>query len=210
MVRTGARAEELKRILATAGLVELEEKPPAPRIEMLAPRARENLLELYRAMGGVVGAHLRPGSWDIAYGEQLVVELDEGMHFTRYRARTLGEPWANALPWTEPYLGFCADWEHLAGTGGRRWTNPSAERMFGPADPDGHFGDHGAPRWKQRACYDAMKDAYAASGAVRLARISIYDVVDGVLLEDVLRHRKTVDPAAILEHVNARTSSGEQ
>jgi hypothetical protein len=64
----------------------------------------------------------------------------------------------------------------------------------------------GAPRWKQRALYDAMKDAAAAVGQVRLARISIYDTVEDVALNDVLYGRAHVSSDAIAELVNQRTS----
>lgn len=80
------------------------------------------------------------------------------------------------------------------------------ERMFGQADLDGVIGVHGAPRWKQRAMYDVVKDAAAAAGQVRLARVSIYDVVDGHTLNDVLYGRVTVDARAVDELVVRRTA----
>jgi hypothetical protein len=110
------------------------------------------------------------------------------------------------LPWTVHYRQYVRDGERRAGIGGRRWTSPSAERLFGRADPDGVFGVHGAPRWKQRVLYDAMKDAAAAVGQVRLARISIYDTVEDVALNDVLYGRAHVSSDAIAELVNQRTS----
>ena len=71
----------------------------------------------------------------------------------------------------------------------------------------GHvFGAHGAPRWKQRALYDAMKDAAAATGQVRLARVSIYDRVEGHALNDVLYGRVEVPAEAIGRLVEMRTS----
>lgn len=119
---------------------------------------------------------------------------------------TLDAPWAEHLPWTDAYRRYVAAGEHRAGTGGRRWTSPSAERMFGPADPDGVFGDHGAPRWKQRALYDAMKYAAAAIGQVHLARLSIYDDVDGVALNDVLYQRTTATAQSLGDLVNRRST----
>ena len=109
-------------------------------------------------------------------------------------------------PWTVHYRQYVRDRERRAGIGGRRWTSPSAERLFGRADPDGVFGVHGAPRWKQRALYDAMKDAAAAVGQVRLARISIYDTVEDVALNEVLYGRAHVSADSIAELVNQRTS----
>jgi hypothetical protein len=51
-----------------------------------------------------------------------------------------------------------------------------------------------------------MKDAAAAVGQVRLARISIYDTVEDVALNDVLYGRAHVSSDAIAELVNQRTS----
>lgn len=150
---------------------------------------------------------LAPGPWDLAYRDGLLVELDEELHFHRYRLITLAKPWTASLRWTVPYRRYAVEREHRAGTGGRRWTSPSAERMFGAPDPDGNFDAAGAPRWKQRALYDAMKDAAAAGGQVRLARVSIYDHVDGVALNDVLYGRARVPASAVAEFVNYRSTS---
>lgn len=172
MVATGARARELQSILLWAGLVQAA-RPSAPRLEALPTRAVADILDPYRVLGGTLAAPaLAPGSWDLSFSNDLLVELDESFHFNRYRELTLERPWAATLP----------------------WSNDSAKRMFGGADSDGVFGKFGAPRWKQRALYGAMKDVAAAAGCVRLARVSIYDEVDGIQLDDIL-YRKVSAPA---------------
>jgi hypothetical protein len=45
-----------------------------------------------------------PGAWDLAFEDRLVVELDEQLHFNRYRATTLNEEWARFLPWRDSFL----------------------------------------------------------------------------------------------------------
>ncbi|WP_267424861.1 MULTISPECIES: DUF7255 family protein [unclassified Curtobacterium] len=165
------------------------------------------VVDLYRQLGGVLDEPVfRPGAWDLAYSN-VIVELDEDMHFNRYRAVTLQTTDAEPLPWANAYRGYAAAHERRCGTGGRRWTSTSAERMFGPADPPWVFERNGATRWKQRALYDAMKDAVAAAGAVRLARLSIYDHIDGVLLEDFLRGRVPIVPDRLRALVSSRTHS---
>ena len=54
--------------------------------------------------------------------------------------------------------------------------------------------------------YDAMKDAAAAVGQVKLARLSIYDLVDGHPLTNVLYGRVAVDLGAVDELVVRRTA----
>lgn len=166
-------------------------------------------MRLYRELGGVLASpRFAPGGWDLATADGLMVELDEQFHFTRYRALTLASPAVAALPWGEVYGDYCARFEAAAVRGGGgRWTSPSTERMFGPSDPPGVFGERGSARGKQRALYDAMKDLAASAGVVRLARVSIYDRVGGATVDDILYGRAAVDPAEMRTLVEARAST---
>ncbi|QKS16491.1 hypothetical protein HUN59_09950 [Curtobacterium sp. Csp2] len=206
MTRTGARAAVLDDALVRMGFTRTP-RPAAPRLPDLPPSIRTETLDLYRSLGGLAPEpQIRPGPWDLSYGD-VVVELDEDFHFNRYRTLTLLAPFASTLPWAVDYRRHSTDQEHRSGTGGRRWTNPSAERMFGSADAEMVFLDVGAPRWKQRALYDAVKDAAAATGMVRLARLSVHDDVEGIRLEDYLRGRAAVTPEALFGFVAARSSA---
>src|SRR5262249_5556078 len=132
----------------------------------------------------------------------------EELHFNRYRRMTLEAGWSSALPWTRDYRTFCDEHEALclaAAKWGKRWANPSCEAMFGPADPPGVFVAGGAPRWKQRALYDAMKDACAlADDGFRLARVSVHDHVNGVRVGDALEGAATIDAHALAAFVRQR------
>lgn len=76
-------------------------------------------------------------------------------------------------------------------------------------DPAGKLDGDGAPRWKQRAFYDALKDTGAGNEiGVAIARVAIYDPIDGALLEDVLERRAVAEPAAVLALVEQRTVAG--
>lgn len=80
--------------------------------------------------------------------------------------------------------------------------------MFGPADPPKTFDGKGSPRWKQRAFYDAIRDACAlhVPGA-SMARISIYDVVGEFVLSDVLDGRVKCSRTALENLIESRTAS---
>jgi hypothetical protein len=121
----------------------------------------------------------------------------------------LNASWASHLPWTEAYVSHCASHENRcleAGKWGRRWTNDSWARMF-VGGPPGDLDGQGAPRWKQRAFYDSIKDSDVGSGTeLTIARVAIYDTVDGEALEDVLAGRADVEPAAVLAFVEQRTA----
>lgn len=173
--------------MVRAGFILATGAPPAPRLEALDNEARERVAETFHALGGRTPMpRLRPGSWDLAYSDGLAVELDEELHFNRYRARTLQPRWATTLPWRDTYLNFCADFEKeclAAGRWGKRWTSPSCESMFGPPSPPGVLNELGSPRWKQRALYDAVKDIAALqSPTLRLCRLSVWDEIDGATI----------------------------
>lgn len=205
----GDRADALNRALLGAGLRPAA-APPRPRLSDLPDALRDDVLDLYRHLGGVQPApSLQPGKWDLAF-DGLVVELDEQFHFNRYRATTLAAPWEPGLPWASAYRVYCAEHEReclaRARVGGR-WTNPSCERMFGMAGAPGDLAGDGPPRWKQRALYDAMKDLTPQLGfGVRLARISIYDVIDGVAVDAILSGAASHEPEALRAFVESRTA----
>jgi hypothetical protein len=198
-------------MLADLGRREAAARPPAPRLETMPDRARERVLDLYRTLGGHAEEFVvfRPGVWDVVLADGVIVELDEEQHTNRYRRTTLEPAWAEGLPWTPDYVRYSEAHEAAALRKAKRggyWTSPSTERMFGRADPSGEFGDSGAPRWKQRALYDAMRDVLAVEGLVALARVSVWDDVGGTTLGRVLDDRAAEDHDALAELVLRRTT----
>jgi hypothetical protein len=211
MVRTGARAAALQRLLIASGLVSAQ-PPPRPEVVGLPDTLRTEVMAVYRRLGGQGEPLLRPGTWDLAFRGDFVVELDEELHFNRYRAITLSTSWSADLPWVADYQRFCKRREaecRSAGSWGKRWTNASCERMFGQAGSPGDFTGSGAPRWKQRALYDALKDlAPTLDKGVRLARVSIYDSVEGTTIGQIVEERVRANPSAVREFVETRTAHG--
>ena len=174
-------------ILRAAGHVVQTERITAarPSADELAEPARQEVLELYRALGGKrPELALRPGPWDI-FVDGVLIELDEQLHFNEYRAVTLASPWYAEMPWfpLTDYRRFCIDHAMDCLAHGRaqgRWMNPSTEKHFGPSAPRGDLSSNGSSRWKQRALYDFIKDvAGLVGGLPPLARISIWDAVPG-------------------------------
>lgn len=210
MVKTGARAKELERLLTHLGHRPVPSRT-GPRIDDLSPERQDHVIRLYRELGGASASpRLRPGAWDLAFDGDLLVELDEELHFNRYRRVTLAPSWTADLPWRDDYLNLTSQHEAdclAAARWGKRWTSASCEAMFGPADPPGTFTSGGAPRWKQRALYDAMKDAAAHEmSSTRVARLATVDVVAGVRLGDALEGRAAVDLDALQEMVLQRST----
>lgn len=204
------RQGRLAGLLADLGRREAVARPPAPRLDTMPPEAARRVLDLYRALGGSADEFVvfRPGVWDIVLADGLIVELDEEQHLNRYRRATLEPAWAQTLPWAVDYRRYSDEHETAAlrkASRGGYWASPSTERMFGPADAPGVFGASGAPRWKQRALYDAMRDAVAAAGVVRLSRVAVWDAIGDTTLARVLDGRAEVDHDALADLVARRT-----
>lgn len=155
----------------------------SPRLSDLEPPAQSEALRLYREFGGSHGApQLRPGPWDI-WVDGVLVELDEQLHFNRYRQLTLASPVYGGLSWfpLDTYRQFCRRHEPVClkhGASQGRWMNPSTERHFGPSGARGDLSGSGSSRWKQRALYDFMKDV--ALHPLPMARVAIWDVIPGL------------------------------
>jgi len=185
--------------------------PPVPELRRLPSDQADWIMELFRLLGGTASTpRLRPGPWDLAFEGGLVVELDEELHFNRYRRLTLDREWTKPLPWREDYLSYSDQFENeclRAATWGSRWTNPSCESLFGPPGRAGDLASMGAPRWKQRALYDAMKDAAVLTGAgMRLARLATVDVVADAKLGDVLEGRAIIELGALGRFLERRSA----
>jgi hypothetical protein len=207
MVRTGKRVEVLRDLLLAAGLRLATTVPPRPTGDGHAAE----LLDLYRALAGLqADPSFKPGSWDLVFDGPLVVELDEELHFNRYRARTLESSWSGRLPWREIYLEQCERYEPnclAAGSWGKRWTNASCARMFS-GGPAGDLCGDGAPRWKQRALYDAIKDIGSTDGSgVSMARLSVHDEISGTTLGAALEQRASVSPKGVEELLEQRLAT---
>src|SRR3954453_21637225 len=107
MVTTGARVAALQELFERLGY-EPAGAIVAPRPSSLSADRRDEVLRLYRALGGTQPSpQLRPGAWDLVLTGGLFVELDEELHFNRYRRTTLEPAWTTDLPWRDDYLRHC-------------------------------------------------------------------------------------------------------
>lgn len=190
-------------------------KVPRARMAHLPASVQGELLRVYRSLGGTLDFPvLAPGDWDFAFADGFLVELDEDLHFNRYRALTLDVPWSPEVPWTRAYRQHCLVGEDMcwkAGRLGGKWTSASTVGMFGAGGEPGELASGGSPRWKQRALYDAIKDAFAVhTGQHRLARLSIHDVITGISVNDLLHGKRTVPESAVHEFLGDRTTGIRQ
>ena len=187
----------LERILSNVGRLSRDKLSSPSRADLLHSKQADVVDAVYRGLGGRLSApEVNLGPWDIEF-EGVAVELDEHLHFNRYRAMTLESSAYQDLPRfpLELYRSHCVHYEDAclkAGGHGRKWSNGSCERQFGPSAPCKDLGGGGAPRWKQRAFYDFVKDLSPLIIGVPVVRIAVWDeILDG-------ETRRTV--AESLEH----------
>ncbi len=78
------------------------------------------------------------------------------------------------------YWRYCSDHAAAcldAGSYGGKWSNASCEAQCGVASRPRCLCGNGAPRWKQRAFYDFIKDLSPLLIGVSVVRIAIWDLV---------------------------------
>lgn len=182
---------------------------PWATIGDLPASAADMLMVIFRELGGVpVAPKLAPKHWDMQ-ADGVLIEFDEALHFNRYRDLTLETPWSHHLPWAEAYGHLAESMEGMClrdGGYGGKWANKYSDKMFGGSDDPGVLGPLGPSRWKQRAIYDALKDAYALySPGVALARVSIHDEIGGLNVNKATKNGILLDPTSLRAFVQART-----
>jgi hypothetical protein len=197
----GQRQDSLVRMFQETGLTCLTKERPRITLQSLQRSQLDHeVLRVYQALGGRLDTPpLKPGQWDVVV-EDIPIELDEERHFNRYRATTLQSTLYSELAGFEvnSYRHLCRDHEKdclkAAGWGGN-WTNNSCEKQFGTAAPLRVLEKPGAPRWKQRAFYDFLKDATSLVESRPVVRFSIWEEVEtGSLVSSLGRLLETNGP----------------
>jgi hypothetical protein len=173
---------ELERLLGFEGRIS-HGTLAIPDIEAIAGSiVEEEVRCAHNNLGGIppIGPfNLRP--WDMEF-DGVAVELDECLHFNRYRDITLKSPSYARLPAFPLSLYRRYSLEHeaecaKAGGYGGKWSNTSSERQFGAASELRDLSGDGSPRWKQRAFYDFVKDLSPILVETIVVRVAIWDSI---------------------------------
>jgi hypothetical protein len=139
---------DLARLLSSVGSVE-NKSLPFPNAENVAGSIFKAEVErVYKLLGGVLGSiPLKLRHWDIEFNG-IAIELDEHLHFNRYRGVTLmssGYACLGCFP-LEAYRRLCSEREDeclRAGGYGGKWSNASTEVQFGKAASPKDFSANG-------------------------------------------------------------------
>ena len=171
----GKRQKQLAQLLGGEAVTH-----PAPEREDIAASSYEEIVQkLYSDLGGAQRIYpLNLRAWDMQFNGS-AVELDEEQHFHLYRTQTLTSQVYEKLP-NFPlhlYRTYCSRYEDKVRTDGGFWTNPSCNAQFGEASVRGDLAGNGAPRWKQRAFHDFVKDLSPLILGFNVVRVAIWDTV---------------------------------
>lgn len=149
---------------------------------MADPISQTQLQQVYESLGGI-GARpcIEIKGYQMTFGK-FVVELDDQLHFNKYRLITLRNDIYEQLHGIDvnKFRMYCRKFEKeclKSGTSKGIWTNNQAEKCFGPAETPGDLGLNGASGWKLFAYQQFVKDLFAARHKVRLLRLSIWDEI---------------------------------
>ncbi len=143
----------------------------------------EEATEIYQHLGGENPTPpCFPPAWHIELEGNLAIQLDEQLHFNKYRSITLRSGiYQDAPPFTLiKYQNYCRKQANeclKSGLAGAKWTSAETEKQFGKAEAPGDLTGNGSPAWKMRAFGDFLQDLTPKLLPIRLIRLSIYDEI---------------------------------
>lgn len=171
------------------------------------------LLEAYGNLGGLMDPPDIKFTVSFMEFGRFCVQLDEAIHFNRYRAKTLRSAFYEKLASfpTMKYRTYCRKYEVeclKAGTSKPYWTNDEAEKHFGKSQHSGDLGLNGSAGWKMTAFKDFLTDLICRKRKIRLLRIPVWDdlMVDRKLkkFNELLMSPTTAEKEQILKLIEAR------
>ena len=172
-----------EQLLSYAGKVS-HKTLPFPIADNVAKSDLKSEIEcVYGKLDGILpSSPLKLHPWDTEF-DGIAVELDEELHFNRYRSITLKSAIYARLP-SFPlvdYQRYCSEREKMclkAGSYGGKWSNKSTQAQFGEASQPKDLSGNGSPRWKQRAFYDFVKDLSPLLLIdVKVSRVAVWDTL---------------------------------
>ncbi|MFT4309101.1 MAG: hypothetical protein ACMXYL_01290, partial [Candidatus Woesearchaeota archaeon] len=179
----------------------------------LGENSIKNINEVKRVYKLLLGTSnklpLRIGNFDIKV-QGTYIELDEHLHFNRYRLITLNSSiYKNTKIFNlELYKKLCKEHEEdclKSGGYGGKWKNNSTEKLFAKSSPYKDLRGNGPSRWRQRAFYDFMKDLYATEKKIKLRRFSVWERIEsGVLIKDILDKKLKAHYPQLRTHVMSK------
>jgi hypothetical protein len=162
------------------------------KIESLSKRIESNDLRktgkdtlakgIYRDLGGI--KENLPSFNEVfnVIDSNIIISLDESLHFNRYRNITLKSEFYDNFPnfSLNNYRRYCRNYEKeclKAGLKTGNWSNFESDYYFGISSQPGDFFKNGAGGWKLLALKDFLEDVYWSFNEFKILRIAVYDTI---------------------------------
>lgn len=163
------------------------------------------VMSIYKKLGGTQYEYPINYRWDIKYPD-FCIELDEQLHFNRYRLITLeSEIYSNYKYFSiDNYKSYCKLYEDkclASGKYGNKWKSKSSEKLFLNSSPDGIIEGNGSSRWRQRAFNDFLKDINSIIRNKPIIRIAIYDEYKNDTIESILTREDKYKTKEFIQHL---------
>ena len=168
---------------------------------------------VYKEVGGVCESFPTNYRWDIPC-KDFILELDEELHFNRYRLTTLNSSIYKDYHFfsVKNYKDYCRKYEHRClkvGSWGQKWKSESSDKQFLQSGLKGDLNENGSSRWRQRAFYDYLKDINSLVRNIKVIRISIYDKFHNEALKDILEMQDEIKLKMYLSELFAKYEIGK-
>lgn len=163
------------------------------------------VMSIYKKLGGTQYEYPINYTWDIKYPD-FCIELDEQLHFNRYRLTTLeSEIYSNYKYFSiDNYKSYCQLYEDkclASGKYGHKWKSKSSEKFFLNSSPDGIIEGNGSSRWRQRAFNDFLKDINSIIRNKPIIRIAIYDEYKNETIKSILNREDKYKTKEFIQHL---------
>ncbi|WP_020532769.1 DUF7255 family protein [Flexithrix dorotheae] len=176
------KAENLREILLEHYKFPIDPLPKVSWKQLKKSPYLAMIKYVYEELGGTGDMQeIQPPQWQLEF-EGLAVELDEQLHFNKYRRTSLRSQVYDDYKSVSVnnYRTFCRKFDKeclKSGLSGSNWTDSFAEKHFGKAEERGDLGGNGSPKWKLRAFQDFLKDVSARILPIRFIRIAIWEEI---------------------------------
>lgn len=203
------RKEEIfKEIIHKKARMRHKEHKKPNKKEFDNSKIAEDIYKVYKELGGVLDEFpSRFRGWDVEVKNHVIM-LDDERHFNRYRLQTLNSELYKRFDFPmKEYKSYCKKYEEVclrAATWSEKWSSFASVEQFGEPGPEGDLSGLGAPKWKQRAYYDFVRDVTQLITDYKVIRISIWDKIGDGIVDDLLNGKREDLTKDLIDLVKSR------
>lgn len=188
------KEEKFREIIHKKGRMRHKPHPKPGKKEFDSSKIADEIQRVYKELGGVLEEFpSRYRGWDVEIRNHVIM-LDDERHFNRYRLQTLNSDLYKKFKFPmKEYKNYCKKYEEIclrAATWSEKWSSYPSVEQFGQPGAEGDLTAAGAPKWKQRAYYDYVRDVTQIIADYKVIRVSLWDPIGNGTVDDVLKGKR--------------------